>query len=183
MQILLLPLLLGVIEAPAPKAPDIAVVCPAEYRSAMQPWLARREQQGHTIQLVDNSGRPADIRDRICALAKTGDLKYVVLLGDAPPAEADPATRRRGTPTFHLPSKIVRYWGGDTDIASDNPYADLNGDGVPELAIGRLSAHSVEELRTIVKKILDYEDSKDFGPWRRRINFVAGEGGYGQSID
>jgi hypothetical protein len=183
MQILLLPLLLGVVEASAPKPADIAVVCPAEYRSAMQPWLSRREQQGHTIELVDNGGQPGEIRDRIRKLAKAGALKFVVLVGDAPPAEANAAARSHGTPTFYLPSKIVRYWGGDTEIASDNPYADLNDDGVPELAIGRLSAHSAEELRTIVKKILDYEDSKDFGPWRGRINFVAGEGGYGESID
>ena len=35
----------------------------------------------------------------------------------------------------------------------------------------------------IVKKIIDYERSADFGPWRRRLNFVAGIGGFGLLAD
>ncbi len=76
-----------------------------------------------------------------------------------------------------------RYWGGDPEMATDNPYADLDGDGVPELAIGRLTAHTAEELTTMLKKIFAYEDSQDFGPWRTRINFIAGAGGYGAMTD
>src|SRR5262249_50272186 len=95
-------------------------------------------------------------------------------------APLDPA---RLTPTFYVPSKVTRYWGDPADIASDNPYADLDGDGIPELAIGRLTARTPAELQVMLNKILAYEDSRDFGPWRTRINFVAGEGGFGSVVD
>ena len=31
-------------------APDTAVVCPAEFREALAPWLEFRRQQGHHLQ-------------------------------------------------------------------------------------------------------------------------------------
>ncbi|HZZ27477.1 MAG TPA: C25 family cysteine peptidase, partial [Pirellulales bacterium] len=97
--------------------------------------------------------------------------------------KSDPAELATRTPTFRIPSQINRLWGAGPEIATDNPYADLNDDGVPEIAIGRLTAHTPQELSVVIKKILRYEDSQDFGPWRARINFVAGEGGYGDLLD
>jgi Peptidase family C25 len=182
MNILLLPLLLSVGDALVLK-PDMVVVCPAEFRSAMQPWVAHRQQQGHVIQFLAADGNALQIRDHIRSIAKDGTLKFVVLVGDPPPPQSDDLEQARGTPTFRLPSQIGRHWGGDADFVSDNPYADLDDDGVPELAIGRLTAHTPDELRTIIKKILAYEQSRDFGPWRRRINFVSGEGGFGTLLD
>jgi hypothetical protein len=184
MQFLILPLLFGLGDAPtAAQRPDIVVVCPTEFRDAMQPWLGRREQQGHVVRMLGNEGSALAIRQQIREIAKEGSLKFVVLVGDAPPPEADDARRARCTPTFRLPSQVIRYWGGGTEFVSDNPYADLNDDGVPELAIGRITAHTADELTAILHKILAYEESRDYGPWRARINFVAGEGGYGDTID
>jgi hypothetical protein len=183
MQILLLPLLFAVGDAPAAQKPDIVVVCPAEFRSAMQPWLARRQGQGHVVEFLASDGNALQIREKIRAVAKNGSLKFIVLVGDAPVAQANDVQRARCTPTFRLPSQMGHYWGGDPDFASDNPYADLNDDGVPELAIGRITSHTTDELTAVLQKILAYEDSRDFGPWRARINFVAGEGGYGRLID
>jgi hypothetical protein len=182
MHILLLSLLLSVGDAPAAK-PDIVVVCPAEFRSAMQPWVARREQQGHVIQMLAGDGNSLQIREQIRSIAKDGALKFVVLVGDPPAPQTSDLQPARGTPTFRLPSQIGHHWGGNADFVSDNPYADLDDDGVPELAIGRLTAHTPDELRKVVKKILTYEESHDFGPWRRRINFVSGEGGFGTLAD
>jgi hypothetical protein len=183
MHFLLLPLLMSLGDVPATPPADIAVVCPTDFRGALQPWLQRRQQQGHVIDFISNDGNSLQIRERIRTAAKNGTLQFVLLVGDAPPREADDAQRARCTPTFRLPSKIDRYWGGEPDFASDNPYADLDNDGVPELAIGRLTAHTTDELTVMIKKILAYEDSRDFGPWRVRINFVTGEGGFGPLVD
>lgn len=182
MQILVLPLLLSIASTPPP-SPDIAVVCPSEFRVAMQPWVDRRTQQGHVIAFVPNSGTAVEIRERIRDSAKSGKLRNVLLIGDAPTKGSDAATQALRTPTFRIPSKVTHYFGAPAELDTDNPYADLDDDGVPELAIGRLTAHSEQELRSIVKKILAYEDSHDFGPWRARINFVAGEGGYTTVVD
>jgi hypothetical protein len=168
----------GADEAPAP---DIVVVCPAEFRGAMQLWTQRRTSQGHVVRFVSNEGEAETVRDRIRAAANEGRLHDVLLLGDAP-APNEPASAPR-TATFRIPSKVNRFWGGDPDLASDNPYADLDGDGVPELAVGRIPAGSAAELAGILEKILEYEAYDDYGPWRTRINFVAGQPCYGAAAD
>ncbi len=184
---LLTSLLLSV-SVTAAEAPDVAVVCPAEFRETMQPWLVQRTSQGHVVHFVSNQGTADEVRARIRELAHEGKLRFVVLVGDAAPPQsdmsnADPVLRSRWTPTFRVPSKVNRDWGGGPDFASDNPYADLDDDGVPDVAVGRLTAHSAEELNTILKKTLDYEQCRDFGPWRTKINFVAGQGGFGELAD
>jgi hypothetical protein len=181
MNAILLPILLTIADMPA--TPDIVVVCPSEFRATMQPWVDRRTQQGHVVNFVSNSGSAADIRDRIRDSAKSGKLRYVLLVGDALARGTDAAKSTLCTPAFRIPSKVTHYFGAPAELDTDNPYADLDDDGVPELAIGRLTANSEQELGAIVKKILAYEDSHDFGPWRARINFVAGEGGYTTLVD
>ena len=43
--------------------------------------------------------------------------------------------------------------------------------------------NSPAELTTIVAKILAYEQNRDFGPWRQRVNFIAGVGGFSPMVD
>ena len=74
-------------------------------------------------------------------------------------------------------------WHSPPHIATDNWYADLDDDGSPDVALGRLTADSPEELRQIVAKTLAYERSTDLGPWRRQLNVVAGIGGFGALAD
>ncbi|HEY2880975.1 MAG TPA: C25 family cysteine peptidase [Pirellulales bacterium] len=182
MHALLLPLLIGLTTAAA-EPPDVVVVCPQEFRAAMQPWLERREKQGHTVQFISNEPTPVEIREQIRTIAKSGKLRFVLLVGDAPTSNSTAVQRANRTPTFKIPAPMNRVWSGEPDVASDNPYADLNDDRVPDLAIGRLTARTADELAVIVKRILAYEESQDFGPWRRRINFVAGEAGFGATLD
>lgn len=171
--------------APAdPQAPDTAVVCPPKFLSSLQPWLVHRERQGHRIAYVP-AGRPAnEIHAELAEIHRQGALKAVLLIGDADPAAArDPAIRARCTPAFHVPAKVNIKWGSEPEIATDNPYADFNGDSVPDVAIGRLPADSPEELARLIRKTLDYEKSTDFGAWRNRVNLVAGVGGFGALVD
>jgi hypothetical protein len=68
-------------------------------------------------------------------------------------------------------------------IATDNYYADLDDDSSPDLAVGRLTADTPDELTAMIEKIIAYERNDDFGLWRTRINFVAGAGGFGLLAD
>jgi peptidase C25-like protein len=74
-------------------------------------------------------------------------------------------------------------WGSEPQIATDNWYADLDDDQVPDLAVGRIPADTPAELARIVAKILAYERNTDFGPWRQRVNFIAGVGGFSPILD
>ncbi len=68
-------------------------------------------------------------------------------------------------------------------IATDLPYADLDGDGMPEKAIGRVPAKTAASLKSYLQRVMNYETSKDFGDWRNRVQVVAGVGGFGVVAD
>jgi len=177
------PLLLAIALLSQP-APDTAVVCPAVLRAALAPWLEYRKGQGHQIEIVPAELEAEAIRGRIRRLAEGGRLRFVVLVGDAELAmHFDPAVRSRCTPVHWSKAEVIRLWESPPHIGTDNWYADLDDDLVPELAVGRLTADSPGELGRIIEKILAYERSDDFGPWRQRLNFVAGVGGFGRVAD
>ena len=169
--------------APAGEA-DVLVVCPPELRPALASWVDHRTRQGHRIAFATEFDRAGAIRDEIRQHARGGRLRSVLLVGDADPAQArDPKIRKRFVPTRHVAAKINIRWGSEPEIASDNWYADLDDDHVPDLAIGRLTADSPSELRVMVAKIVAYEKSRDFSAWRRQVNLVAGVGGFGALAD
>jgi len=163
---------------------DTLVVCPAEFREALRPWLAYRQSQGRRIGLLANTGSFARLQEAIRREAKSGELKCVVLVGDADPAMKDDAqVHARCVPTGYGPSKVTVRFGGEESIASDQLYGDLDGDGKVELAVGRLPVDSPKQLSSLVERIIAYEKNHDFGLWRRRINLVAGAGDFGPLLD
>ena len=78
---------------------------------------------------------------------------------------------------------MIRRWGSEKTFCTDNWYADVDDDEVPDLSVGRISADSPQQLAGIVAKILAYEQSQGMGLWRRRINLIAGIGGFGAITD
>lgn len=170
--------------AASPPPPDTVVVCPREFIAALKPWLVHREAQGHVVEILPNRRSPQELRQAIRESAQGGALRNLLLIGDADPRSArDPAVAQRSTPTFAAAAKVNVKWGSEPEIGTDNWYADLDDDDVPELAVGRLTADSRAELAQMIQKIISYEQSVNFGPWRRRINFVAGVGGFGAVAD
>ncbi|MBI2477776.1 MAG: hypothetical protein HYV60_03745 [Planctomycetia bacterium] len=163
---------------------DTVVVCPSAFREALQPWVQHREEQGHRFAFVSNEQSSHAIRDDIRKLAASGGLRAIVLIGDADPRSDENATLRAvSTPTFQATAKVNVLWGSEPTIATDNWYADLDDDMLPDVAVGRLSADSPRELAAIVRKIVAYEQLSPPGIWRRRVNFVAGVGGFGAVAD
>ena len=57
-------------------------------------------------------------------------------------------------------------------IPSDNYYVDINDDHIPDIAIGRLPASTVDELTGIISKIIAYENSPN-GAWLNKALLAA----------
>ena len=163
---------------------DTVVVCPKQFVAALNPLLAHRYKQGHRFLYIPNTWTPDEIRNSIRTTAKSGKLKAILLVGDAEPAaETDAVVRARCVPAHRAVAKVNVKFGSEPEIGTDNWYADLDDDEVPDLAIGRLPADNSKELTRIVDKILAYETTQSHGLWRQRVNFVAGVGGFGGLLD
>ncbi len=176
-------LLVSLLLASAPAA-DTAVICPEEFRSALAPWIEYRQSQGHSIAMLSNLGSPATIREQIYELARGGRLTFLLIVGDADPRMyRDKHVRQRTVPVHYSRAVVNVKFGSSPEIATDNWYGDLDDDRVPDLAVGRLACDTADEVRLVVSKILAYEQSRDFGAWRRQVHFVAGLGGFGAVAD
>ncbi|MCR4318666.1 MAG: C25 family cysteine peptidase [Planctomycetes bacterium] len=88
-------------------------------------------------------------------------------------SEAEVRTTAQG---FEIVAKV--------SVATDNPYACANGDdNVPEVCIGRITAKTNDEAKSVLEKIKHYEAGSDDAGYQRRLNFFASEGGFGPAID
>ncbi len=155
---------------------DTLVVCPEAFQSTLRPWLDYRRRQGHSIQVIVPPDSATALSARIQKEATKSKLQSVLLIGDAGSAEFQ-------VPVDYQKAKVNIFFGSEPDIATDNTFADMNGDQIPELAIGRLPVDTNEELSTMIDRIIAYENSIDFSDWRRRINVVAGVGGFDPMTD
>lgn len=182
---------------------DTLLVCSPEFAPAIEPWVAYRAAQGHAIARLAPIA-PADaLRARIRAVARREPrLRYLVLVGDAPPRperpellstaqSPDAAAERLGPeagfavpapPTGYVAARVVDRYGSEPDLATDNAYADLDDDGAPDLAVGRLAVTDAAELARLVARIRRYE-AHTADPAACRIHLVAGHGGLGPAID
>jgi len=179
---------------------SVAVICPPVFRKALEPWVRYRLNQGYKVYVLEepkprnNNGNrvpyttPAFLKSRILALVHSDpSVKYLLLIGDAAPElKSEPSASERLIPTARVEALVISGFGKEKEIATDNYYADLNDDNFPELAVGRLTADTPEELSTMIAKIIRYETETDIGLWsiwRRRINIIAGVGGFSPLID
>ena len=64
-----------------------------------------------------------------------------------------------GIPGFPLIFLNYNDSGENYAYYSDNPYADMNDDSIPDIALSRLPALTVEEYRTQVEKLIAYESN------------------------
>ncbi|TWT30823.1 C25 family cysteine peptidase [Blastopirellula retiformator] len=166
----------------APQPPtDTLVVCPESLVPALRPWLDYRASQGHQIGLITETGSKERIRAAIRETAKSGPLRWVVLVGDVPGADAPPGSPT--VPTHEMPAVVNVHFGSEPTLATDNYYADIDDDLIPDVAVGRLSVRTPQQLETVVAKILTYEQDDAPGAWRRQLNVVAGVGGFGLLAD
>ncbi len=85
------------------------------------------------------------------------DTSHVLLVGGS---STDPnnLAGRRATRALFLPMFFEKTSEIIFHAPTDAPFADADGDGVPEVAIGRMPVRSIEELTAVVDKTLTYAD-------------------------
>ena len=165
---------------------DAIVICPGVWQAELKPWLIHRQSQGLSIRLIDTSPTKEELQAKIRNVAAENPqrLKYVLLIGDVASAEILASGDWSTTvPTHYETSTAMVRFGSEPHIATDNPYGDLNGDSLPELAVGRIPCDNERELHSWVERVIAYELHQDFSQWRRKVHVVAGVGGFGALID
>lgn len=59
------------------------------------------------------------------------------------------------------------------EVPADAAYGDLDGDLVPEIAVGRLAVSTLAEAQAVVDKIVTYDETTRVEAWQKRAVFVA----------
>jgi hypothetical protein len=148
------------------KGADYVVIGPNEFLHAAEPLLELRRSQGLRVESVSieavysefgfGESTPEAVRDFLAYAYhqwRAPSIRYVLLLGDG---TYDPKDYLGTGVQNRVPPYTVRtryLW-----TASDPAYGAVNGeDNLPDLAIGRVPAASLEELRVMVDKIVSFE--------------------------
>ena len=159
---------------------DTLVFCPELLQPALKPWIEYRQRQGYRILVARPAADAWGIKRQIRNYANEHPLRNIVLIGDTP--DMDGRNARFAIATDYVLAKVVGEFGSEPEIATDNTYADLDSDGIPDLTIGRMPADTPEQLGVLVQKIIRYESAAS-GAWQRQINLIAGTGGFGPLSD
>ena len=148
---------------------DYILVAPRAFLAAAEPLVERRRDQGLTARAVALEEIASEFgHGRASAEAIRSFLahafhswsrpspRYVLLLGDS---NYDP----RNFSGTSQPSPLPALWTRTSYLwtASDPALAAVNGeDGLPDLAIGRLPATTLEQAEALVGKLVAWEDSR-----------------------
>ena len=137
-----------------------------EFMMALEPLKALRQSQGYKVALVDiedaydefsyGNKTPQAVKDFLAYARSNWKIapRFVILAGDA---SFDPKNYLGFGANDLVPTRLI-----DTqflETASDDSLADFNGDGLADMAVGRLPIRSAREAAAIVNKIVGYDRS------------------------
>jgi hypothetical protein len=144
---------------------DYIIIAPASLKDAAQSLSSYRAAQGMITMVISledildefNHGNlhPEAVRDflRFAYTNWRQPPQYVVFLGEG----SYDYRNLLGHGDSMVPTLMVSTPFGL--FPSDNALADVDGDGVPDIATGRIPVISVDELSVAVEKIITYENS------------------------
>ena len=163
------------------------IIVAADFLSeAAEEYAAYREESGcktelYTLTELVGSG-DADTELLAAIQEKLGAARaelpaemtlYLLLIGDAPVSwdELDGLI-----PALDCISNIG-------DCKTDNKYGDLDGDGIADVAVGRIPARTPDQVLNYLDKVKSHDSAYNVGLFNRRIVLYTGEGGFGEEID
>ena len=165
----------------AASAADYLAVVHAEFADAVGPLLERRQQQGLSTARVDiedvydefsfGEKTPQALKDFMRHAGSTWKRlpRFMLLVGDA---TIDPRDYAGFGAADFVPTRLIPLDQVVLETASDDWFVDVDDDGLPDVAIGRLPVRTREQATGIVAKTLRYEEEED-APWLKDVVFVA----------
>jgi hypothetical protein len=147
--------------------------------STASEYAAYRESGDFEVELTTTAGLEVAttlqdaVRERVARFnqeAPEEQEQYVLLIADADHYDLE-------NPEFIPATQGPEGEWGDT------PYADFDGDAIPEIPIGRLPFREPEKVQMYLDRVIDYEEVVPVGVFNKTIRAFAGEGGFGPEID
>jgi hypothetical protein len=148
----------------AAQGADLVIIGPGAFLPAVEPLVALRQAEGLSVltsdieDVMDEFGAGEWGPGALQAFLRHASSEwkhppgYVLLFGDS---TVDPRDYLGfGVPDL-VPTKLIETTYFET--ASDVALADTNGDGLADLAIGRLPVSSLAEAQAVVAKLVRYE--------------------------
>jgi hypothetical protein len=166
---------------------DTVIVTPADFLPAAQRLAAWHEAHGRraVVAVLQDVYDEFNEGNRIAPEAIPNMLRlaaaqwpspaptYLVLLGDGHWNMKGIAPEIHGTAPDYVPPYLAFVDPEMGEAPVDMRYGDLDGDGLPDVAVGRLAANSLDDANTIVDKIVSYSETVRSADWQRRALFVA----------
>ena len=167
-------------EPPAAPRDRLLVLCADQLTQAAEDYAAYRAATGWDVELVPMvalASGGASLRDAVGARIVRAHKELpegleltVLIIGDASEDEPESGTQ--------VPLSV-----GPLGYLSDTGHVDMDGDGVPDLATGRLPFDDPEQVRRYLDRVERYESGYQPGAWNRKVGLFTGEGGFGDVID
>jgi hypothetical protein len=158
---------------------DMVMISHANFVESLGPLKTLHQGQGLKVAVIDvedlydefNFGEksPYALKDFLSTAKAQWQLKprFVLLVGDA---TFDPRNylglgNFDFVPTYLAETALL-------ETASDDWFADFSGQGIPQMAIGRLPVRTAQEAAALVSKIVNYDQSVGAG-WKKQVLLVA----------
>jgi len=144
----------------------LIVAHPNFINDALSAFAEQKEQQGHTVNVINwldivatygfGNNTPAALNRLLSKITNGGvELRNLLLVGGH---TYDYRNRLQSETVNFIPAHY-RTVGVIGNAPTDNPYADLNKDNLPEFAIGRWPVRTADDLEIIIKKTDDWSDN------------------------
>ncbi|MFQ5524817.1 MAG: SdrD B-like domain-containing protein [Thermoanaerobaculia bacterium] len=144
---------------------DVLVVSHADFIDSLAPWVALRESQGLAVKVVDVADLysrfshgvvdPESIR-RYATAAYNHGVRSLLLVGGDTYDYFD--YLGLGSVSF-VPSLYAQTDVIVTYAPVDPLYGDVDGDLIPDMAVGRWPVRTTDELATVIAKTLAYSNA------------------------
>jgi hypothetical protein len=184
------------VERPAlPERPDevdYLIIAQDHLDGPAQDHAAYRDEHGHRAEVLTMSQATDDgaitdhdemiehlrelIRTRREALDPERTM-FVLILGDGDGSW-------RGTIYAVPPDEVGGWsWADGSPVTSDTSIADLDGDDVPDVAIGRIPGREAADVEGVLARTRALEQTYQPGPWNSLVHVFASEAGFSEVID